>query len=55
MEKKNKQAGCCSCGTEFKKEVKDMEKQGTAPTKSEHEKKRSEVDAAFKSEQKPKK
>lgn len=50
MEENTQKPGCCSCEADFKKEIEELEKEGTAPTEAEREKKRREVDAAFRDE-----
>lgn len=52
MDKKNEKNSGCGCGVDFKKEVNEVVKEGTKPTKAQHEKKKAEVDAAFKSKKK---
>lgn len=51
MEKKDvKKAGkptCCSCETEFKKEVNEMVKEVEGYSKKDHDKKREELKEAF--------
>jgi len=52
MNKKDEKSQGCGCGTGFKKEVNGMVKEGTKPTKTQHDKKKAEVDAAFKNDKK---
>lgn len=52
MNSKNEKAQGCGCGVDFRKEVNDLVKEGSKPTKAQHDKRKAEVDAAFKSEKK---
>lgn len=51
-DKKKKAPDCCSCEADFKEELRELENQAQAPTKTEHDKKREELNVAFKDSKK---
>lgn len=52
MNKREEKEQGCACGTDMKKEINEIVKEGTKPTKAQHEKKQSEVEEAFKKDKK---
>ena len=47
MKTKDEKAQGCACGADMQKEIKNIVKEGTKPTKTQHDKKQAEVDEAF--------
>lgn len=52
MNKNDERNQGCGCQADLKKEVKTMVKEGSKPTKAQHDKKKAEVSAAFKDDKK---
>lgn len=52
MKTKDEKAQGCACEADMEKEIRNMVKEGTKPTEAQREKKKAEVEAAFKKEKK---